>query len=157
MDIGLMPVPDIGIEVGRFLRASRTRWGTSTVEEFRPLSTFDMESMKVAARMDWTQVDLEFPARTRRGYVYMRTYYPRWLERIDANDLDVAGSTRCVLGQMYGHYGESLEMRIYGGAWLQAHGFVGLSGEPNDYALDTVRLTNYWRGVITRDRMGVRR
>jgi hypothetical protein len=44
----------------------------------------------------------------RAGAEFLDEEYPDWQTMIDLNDLDMNDCTHCILGQMYGYYGDGL-------------------------------------------------
>ncbi len=48
------------------------------------------------------------PERAAAGATFLDEKRPDWFTLIDIEDLDIASSTRCICGQLYGQYQEGL-------------------------------------------------
>jgi hypothetical protein len=76
------------------------------------------------------------------GAAWLDNHYPRWVDRIDLDTLDLGNCTRCIGGQLAGLYVTFLRRHglTFGDAFLLGFN-VGMGG---DYAL----LTAAWRELI---------
>lgn len=78
--------------------------------------------------------------RVRQGIAHLNTNYPGWLEKINADELDISSFTHCVLGQLEGSYAKGLERLGSNDGFL-------LGFEGSDLIIDE-ELTEEWRRSI---------
>jgi hypothetical protein len=81
-----------------------------------------------------------------RGAALLDQYRPGWADEIDLDELRLESGSDCVLGQLYGDYGEGrAQLRILDTAYSQDLGFTaGLDGP----AADWFGLNRCWRALI---------
>lgn len=78
--------------------------------------------------------------RVAAGMRFLDARDPGWLDKVDANTLDVGSCDLCVLGQIYGHYNLGLyELKVRSEVTL---GFA--SDDEDEYA----ELTKSWKRAI---------
>lgn len=78
-----------------------------------------------------------------------RTQGARWPSRIDTNVLDMGSCINCVIGQLYGYYGQGMrELGLYEVGFSSRYGFNWHAGygNTNDRALRL--LTRLWKKKI---------
>lgn len=77
---------------------------------------------------------------------------PGWVWRIDVDTLALASTCRCVLGQVYGDYGDALDvLGLFNGRSAE-HGFT-LTGSQEPEPVMWVELTTAWRHAILARRL----
>ncbi len=87
--------------------------------------------------------------RVTMGVEYLDSRTPGWWKHIDLRTLDVTSATNCVLGQVYGTYGDGTEGLGIDDETATTLGFITLD-EDGYYTdeLATRQLSPHWRGVI---------
>lgn len=95
--------------------------------------------------------------RVKAGAAFLNVVKPNWLKRINLKKLDLASSSVCILGEVYGDYGEATEKLGLENEMAQKLGFVETTGEgeisEEDYPQLIPKykaLTNAWKNFIKR-------
>jgi hypothetical protein len=86
--------------------------------------------------------------RVRKGADRLTTHYnpthtTPWVDVVDLDKLDILGSSRCVLGQLYRRYYDGLEALNLSDVSGRMHGFDPDKGE------DPQELTNAWISYVS--------
>lgn len=83
--------------------------------------------------------------RVERGAALLDKRHPEWCKRIDLVKLNMRDGHQCVLGQVYGHFGNGLtELHIQ--AWR--YGFIPTTKSIADENSDYARLKPLWRKAV---------
>ncbi len=83
--------------------------------------------------------------RVERGAAFLDEHEPRWWKRIDEERLRLRSDCNCVLGQLYGSYGDFVMETELGFSWSEEHGFDRSSGGD---VLDYCTLDTLWLEAI---------
>jgi hypothetical protein len=85
--------------------------------------------------------------RAAQGARFLDGFTPGWADEIDPQQLDIADGDRCVLGQLYGHYGYGVDEIVHAhpSDWSSvAHGLALRS----HWRLENWLLTRAWRRQV---------
>jgi len=105
--------------------------------------------LKTWSRTDFANLDLHVD----RGRRWLDKNHPIWFLKIDAGKLDMAHLEHCILGQLYGSFGNALRDEVITPRQAVRGGFIILQRrrgldlyfpETNYYQ----QLTEKWRGVL---------
>jgi hypothetical protein len=88
--------------------------------------------------------------RVRLGAARLDTAYPRWAEQVDTQRLNLRSSHTCVLGQVFGTYGNGLDALGIAGMGRR-YGFVALGDR------DMHTLASFWNDEVTQRRRNAAR
>ena len=86
--------------------------------------------------------------RLERGIALLDRKHPGWENEIDLDALDLSNVRYCVLGQVYGDFGDGLRQINEGLNWSSASQFGFMAWGRETYP----RLTEKWRKIIERRR-----
>lgn len=92
----------------------------------------------------------EYAERVRKGAALLDDVAPGWREKIDLSTLDIGDYQQCVLGQLYGTYGEAipaLHPHLASMEQRHSHGFAGVAAM--DGFESESRLTRAWLEYLT--------
>jgi hypothetical protein len=83
------------------------------------------------------------PANVKRGEAFLDEHVPGWRDKVDPSELDSADSCHCVLGQVFGTYGDGLLLLRLTSREAQRLGFFVWGRQMFR------QLTDGWRGVLS--------
>jgi hypothetical protein len=91
--------------------------------------------------------------RVAAGAAFLDEHEPGWDQRIDLDQLNIASSCRCMLGQLHGSFVEGLmEFRIITDYPLNAEAALGFIWDLDGSRSEPEDLTVEWKRVITERR-----
>lgn len=96
------------------------------------------------------KIEKEVSERVLNGVTFLDETVPDWREKIEPISLNVADGNNCVLGQVFGNFGDGLIFLKKDANWAADHGMYAYGHNDGVSCLkEYQRLTEEWRIVLS--------
>ena len=90
----------------------------------------------------------ELEKRVIRGVKFLDEHYPGWLQEIDVDRLNLEHYSNCVLGQLYGDFGDGMYDLELSEEDIEFFGFFIPRHDPTVFKQAYERLTLAWKDML---------